>query len=74
MRLSDRRFGRRLAYLSSLAHDIPNELAPILSIMVLGRWLIQRTAIPQPAWAWRLAPYGIGGVAAFWMVQRIAAF
>jgi len=42
--------------------------------MVLGRWLIQRTAIPQPAWAWRLAPYGIGGVAAFWMVQRIAAF
>ena len=49
-------------------------IAAILSIMALGRWLIRRTAIPQPAWAWRVAPYSIGGVAAFWMIQRIAAF
>ena len=49
-------------------------IAAILSIMALGRWLIRRAAIPQPAWAWRVAPYSIGGVAAFWMVQRIAAF
>ena len=49
-------------------------IAVILSIMALGRWYIQRTAIPKPAWAWRVAPYSIGGVAAFWMIQRIAAF
>jgi hypothetical protein len=49
-------------------------IAAILSIMALARWLIQRTAFPQPAWAWRVAPYSIGGVAAFWMIQRIAAF
>jgi hydrogenase/urease accessory protein HupE len=49
-------------------------IATILSIMALGRWLIRRASIPQPDWAWRLAPYCIGGVAAFWMVQRIAAF
>lgn len=49
-------------------------IAAILSIMALGRWLIRRTAIPQPSWAWRIAPYSIGGVAAFWMVQRIAGF
>ena len=49
-------------------------IAAILSVMALGRWLIRRTAIPQPAWAWRVAPYSIGGVAAFWMIQRIAAF
>ena len=50
-------------------------IAAILSIMALGRWLIRRRAsIPQPAWAWRIAPYSIGGIAAFWMVQRIAAF
>ena len=49
-------------------------IAAILSIMALGRWLIRRTAIPKPAWAWRVAPYSIGGVAAFWMIQRIAAF
>jgi len=46
----------------------------ILSLMALGRWFARREAIPQPAWAWRIAPYSIGGVAAFWMVQRIAAF
>ena len=49
-------------------------IAAILSIMALARWLIRRTAMPKPAWAWRVAPYSIGGVAAFWMVQRIAAF
>jgi hydrogenase/urease accessory protein HupE len=49
-------------------------IAAILSIMALGRWLIRRTAIPNPAWARRVAPYSIGGVAAFWMIQRIAAF
>ena len=49
-------------------------IAAILSIMALGRWLVRRTAIPQPLWAWRVAPYSIGGVAAFWMIQRIAAF
>jgi hydrogenase/urease accessory protein HupE len=49
-------------------------IAAILSVMALGRWLIRREAIPQPAWAWRIAPYSIGGIAAFWMVQRIAAF
>jgi hydrogenase/urease accessory protein HupE len=49
-------------------------IAAILSIMAPGRWLIRRTALPKPAWAWRLAPYCIGGVAAFWMIQRIAAF
>ena len=49
-------------------------IAAILSLVALGRWLIRRAAIPQPAWAWRVAPYSIGGVAAFWMIQRIAAF
>jgi len=49
-------------------------IAAILSIMALARWLSKRAAIPQPAWAWRVAPYSIGGVAAFWMIQRIAAF
>jgi hypothetical protein len=49
-------------------------IAAILSIMAFARWLSKRAAIPQPAWAWRVAPYSIGGVAAFWMVQRIAAF
>jgi hydrogenase/urease accessory protein HupE len=49
-------------------------IAVILSIMALACWIVRRTAIPQPLWAWRVAPYSIGGVAAFWMIQRIAAF
>jgi hydrogenase/urease accessory protein HupE len=49
-------------------------IAAILCLMALGRWLTRRAAIPQPAWAWRVAPYSIGGVAAFWMIQRIVAF
>ena len=49
-------------------------IAAILSLMALGRWFVRREAIPQPAWAWRIAPYSIGGIAAFWMVQRIAGF
>jgi hydrogenase/urease accessory protein HupE len=49
-------------------------IAAILSIMALGRWFIQRAMLPQPTWAWRLAPYSIGSVAAFWMIQRIAGF
>ena len=49
-------------------------IAAILSIMALGRWFVRREAIPHPAWAWRVAPYSIGGIAAFWMVQRIVAF
>jgi hydrogenase/urease accessory protein HupE len=49
-------------------------IAVILSIMAMARWLIRRASIPQPAWACRVAPYSIGSVAAFWMIQRIAAF
>jgi hypothetical protein len=49
-------------------------IGAVLSIMALGRWLIRRATIRQPAWAWRVAPYSIGSVAAFWMIQRIAAF
>jgi hydrogenase/urease accessory protein HupE len=49
-------------------------ITAVLSVISLGRWLVRRAAIPQPAWSWRVAPYSIGGVAAFWMIQRIAAF
>ena len=49
-------------------------IAAVVSIMALARWFNRRAAIPQPAWSWRLAPYSIGSVAAFWMIQRIAAF
>ena len=49
-------------------------IAAVLSIVAVARWLARRAAIPPPGWAWRVAPYSIGGIAAFWMIQRIAAF
>ena len=49
-------------------------IAAILGLMALGRWFVRLEAIPRPSWAWRVAPYSIGGIAAFWMVQRIAGF
>ena len=27
-----------------------------------------------PSWWWRVPPYAIGGIASFWVVQRVAAF
>jgi hydrogenase/urease accessory protein HupE len=45
-------------------------VAAVLGVTALGRrWLAQR-----PPWTWRLAPYAIGSVAAFWAVERVAGF
>jgi len=49
-------------------------IAFIFAVIALLRQVWRRFAVPQAAWAWRIAPYAIGSVAAFWTVQRIAAF
>jgi hypothetical protein len=36
--------------------------------------LVRRVRIPRPRWAELVPPYAIGGVAMFWVIQRIAAF
>jgi hypothetical protein len=36
--------------------------------------VIRRIRIPSPRWAELVPPYAIGGVAMFWVIQRIAAF
>jgi hydrogenase/urease accessory protein HupE len=36
--------------------------------------LVRRVRIPFPRWAEFVPPYAIGGVAMFWVIQRIAAF
>ena len=36
--------------------------------------LMRHIAVPRPTWAWAVPPYAIGSVAAFWTIQRIAAF
>jgi hydrogenase/urease accessory protein HupE len=49
-------------------------IASIFAVMGLARIVTRRIRVPQPAWAWRVPPYAIGSVAAFWIIQRIAAF
>jgi hypothetical protein len=49
-------------------------IASLLAIFALARQITRRINVPQPAWAWAMPPYAIGSVAAFWVIQRIAAF
>ena len=49
-------------------------IAFVFAVIALTRPVARRTGISHPAWTWRVAPYAIGSVAAFWVIQRIAAF
>jgi hydrogenase/urease accessory protein HupE len=49
-------------------------IAFIFALIAVARQLVGRFALPQPAWVWRVPPYAIGSVAAFWLIQRIAVF
>jgi hydrogenase/urease accessory protein HupE len=35
---------------------------------------IRRLPRRAPAWGWRVVPYAVGGVAMFWVIERVAAF
>ena len=49
-------------------------IAAVLVLVALARRITRRVELPQPTWAWAALPYAIGSVAAFWVIQRIAAF
>lgn len=45
-------------------------ITAVFGVMTFGRQIPVR----PPAWGWRFAPYAIGSVAMFWVIERIAAF
>lgn len=49
-------------------------IAAVFGVVMLARQMASRMSVPRVTWAWRVSPYAIGSVAAFWVVQRIAAF
>ena len=49
-------------------------IASVIGAIALARRITRRIDLPQPVWAWAVPPYAIGGIAAFWVIQRIAAF
>jgi hypothetical protein len=46
----------------------------VLAAIALARQMTRRIDLPRSSWAWAVPPYAIGGIAAFWVIQRIAAF
>jgi hypothetical protein len=49
-------------------------IAAVLALRAAARRLLSRWAWTQPTWLWRLPPYAIGGIASFWVFQRLATF
>jgi len=37
-------------------------------------WLLQRLHLSAPPAAWRILPYSIGGLAAYWTIDRVMSF
>ena len=52
--------------------EVGQLLFVVAALVVVG--LIRRTRFAWPAWSWQVPAYGIGSVAAFWCVERVAAF
>jgi hypothetical protein len=49
-------------------------IAVVFAVIALARRVNRRLLLPLPAWGWRIAPYAIGSLAMFWVIQRVAAF
>jgi hypothetical protein len=46
-------------------------IAAVLSVIAIGQYV--RTSLPQ-RWADIIAPYAIGSIAMFWVIQRVSLF
>jgi len=46
----------------------------VLTVIAVGWRAARRLRWPQTDWVWRVAPYAIGGLASFWLVERVTAF
>jgi hypothetical protein len=49
-------------------------IAAVFAVTTFARQVASRIDLPRLTWAWRVPPYAIGSVAAFWVIQRLAAF
>lgn len=45
-----------------------------ITIIVAIIIILRKIKIPSPEWPWRLVPYAIGSIAAFWTLQRVISF
>ena len=49
-------------------------IAAVLALMALGRAATRPVPLPLPDWARALPVYAIGGIAGFWIIDRLAGF
>jgi len=49
-------------------------IAVVLGVIPFAHRIARRLKFNAPSWWWRVPPYAIGGIAGFWVVQRVAAF
>lgn len=62
--------------LALLLFNVGVELGQLLFIAAIGVVVVVagRFPLPRPAWAWRVPAYGIGSLATYWMIERVAGF
>ena len=60
--------------LALLFFNVGVEVGQLLFIGVVLAMLPVLQRLPMPQWAWRVPVYGIGALAAFWTVERLAGF
>jgi hypothetical protein len=62
--------------LALLMFNIGVEVGQIMFVfgVILIREILIRLKIKWPQWSWRVLPYGIGSIAAFWVIQRVISF
>jgi hydrogenase/urease accessory protein HupE len=49
------------------------QVAFVLVVLALSA-AIRRLPLRSPSWGWRVAPYAIGSLAVFWVIERVAAY
>jgi hypothetical protein len=62
--------------LALLMFNVGVETGQLLFVVVVSSLmaLLKRLPLTAPAGAWRVAPYSIGGLAAFWTIERVLSF
>mgnify|MGYP003527792660 FL=1 len=49
-------------------------IAAVLMLMAAGRRVATSMRLSSPPWLWRVPPYAIGGLASYWVFERVAGF
>ena len=49
-------------------------IAAVLALIAGGTRLAAALRLRGPTWLWRVPPYAIGGMASYWVIERVAGF